>query len=138
MYYIYHSSSIHLVILVINSYRMTLLFFCLSGLDVLNSLDLTESKKKEIIDWIYAQQILPDPSNGNHTATAQRPFFSNIVCFIADSSKVCGFRGSSFLGIPFSQVILICCPFSFIHSPHPSSHINRPCTPIHVTVVTLL
>ena len=46
-------------------YRMTLLFFCLSGLDVLNSLDLTESRKKEIIDWIYAQQILPDPNNGD-------------------------------------------------------------------------
>ena len=42
---------------------MTLLFFCLSGLDVLNSLETIEDRKAEIIDWIYAQQILPDATN---------------------------------------------------------------------------
>ena len=44
-------------------HRMTLLFFSLSGLDVLDSLDLTPSRKLEIIDWIYAQQVFPDPSD---------------------------------------------------------------------------
>ena len=40
--------------------RMTLLFFCLSGLDVLDAVDFQTERKSEIIDWIYAQQILPD------------------------------------------------------------------------------
>ena len=44
-------------------HRMTLLFFSLSGLDVLDSLDLTPTRKLEIIDWIYAQQVFPDPSD---------------------------------------------------------------------------
>ena len=43
--------------------RMTLLFFCLSGLDVLNSLETVNDRRAEIIDWIYAQQILPDATD---------------------------------------------------------------------------
>ncbi len=42
---------------------MTLLFFSLSGLDVLDAIDLSPARKSEIIDWIYAQQILPDSIN---------------------------------------------------------------------------
>ena len=42
---------------------MTLLFFSLSGLDVLDSLNFPLAKKSEIIDWIYAQQVIPDSNN---------------------------------------------------------------------------
>lgn len=41
--------------------RMTLLFFGLSGLDVLNALDsIPAEEKQEIVEWIYAMQVLPD------------------------------------------------------------------------------
>ena len=44
-------------------HRMTLLFFCLSGMDVLNCLNISPSRRYEIIEWIYSQQVLPDPNN---------------------------------------------------------------------------
>ncbi len=46
-------------------YRMTILMFGLSGLDLLSALDtvVPDSYKQEIIEWIYAQQVLPDRSN---------------------------------------------------------------------------
>ena len=46
-------------------YRMTLAFFCLSGLDLLGALEseIPEERRKIWIDWIYAQQILPDEKN---------------------------------------------------------------------------
>ena len=39
--------------------RMTILFFAISGLDVLGSLEksLNEERKREIIDWIYSLQV---------------------------------------------------------------------------------
>lgn len=40
--------------------RMTLLFFVISGLDLLGALDDISSKQREdIIEWIYAQQVVP-------------------------------------------------------------------------------
>ncbi len=38
---------------------MTVLFFALSGLDVMNALDTIEDQKNDIIKWIYAQQVVP-------------------------------------------------------------------------------
>jgi len=63
--------------------RMTFLYFCISGLDLLGALDdvLTPEIKKKTIDWIYAQQIHPDPNIGN--------------------IGQCGFRGGPFLGHKF-------------------------------------
>ncbi|XP_037793002.1 geranylgeranyl transferase type-1 subunit beta-like [Penaeus monodon] len=41
--------------------RMTVLFFTLSGLDLLNALDeIDDAERKHIIDWIYSLQILPE------------------------------------------------------------------------------
>ena len=41
--------------------RMTLMFFAVSGLDILNSLDsLSPKLKEEIVEWIYSQQITPN------------------------------------------------------------------------------
>lgn len=64
--------------------RMTLLFFAVSGLDVLNALDSVSTEERQhIIEWVYAQQILPDANDPD----------KNI--------QFCGFRGSSYLGAPF-------------------------------------
>lgn len=44
-------------------YRLTIAFFALSGLDVLDSLDVITDEKEKIIDWIYSLQVLPDAQN---------------------------------------------------------------------------
>ncbi|XP_009875164.1 PREDICTED: geranylgeranyl transferase type-1 subunit beta-like, partial [Apaloderma vittatum] len=61
-------------------FMLTIAFFALSGLDMLDSLDVVN--KDDIIEWIYSLQVLPteDRSNLNR----------------------CGFRGSSYLGMPFN------------------------------------
>jgi hypothetical protein len=45
--------------------RMTLAFFGLGGIDLLNMVEKVYSlQQRELwIDWIYAQQILPDKDN---------------------------------------------------------------------------
>jgi geranylgeranyl transferase type-1 subunit beta len=46
-----------------DSTRLTMGFFAISGLDILNALDVLDDKKKEhIIDWIYRLQVVPDSS----------------------------------------------------------------------------
>ncbi|XP_014259826.1 geranylgeranyl transferase type-1 subunit beta [Cimex lectularius] len=42
--------------------RISILFFCVSGLEVLNALDkeINDDLKKDICNWIYRLQILPD------------------------------------------------------------------------------
>jgi geranylgeranyl transferase type-1 subunit beta len=43
--------------------RLTIAFFAISGLDILNALDVLDEKKKgHIIDWIYRLQVVPDGS----------------------------------------------------------------------------
>lgn len=42
--------------------RITVAFFALSGLDILNSLDSVENDKNNIIEWIYHNQKLPNES----------------------------------------------------------------------------
>ncbi|KAG8598132.1 hypothetical protein GDO81_002508 [Engystomops pustulosus] len=60
--------------------RLTIAFFALSGLDMLNSLHVVD--KVEIIEWIYSLQVLPTEDKSNLDR--------------------CGFRGSSCLGLPFN------------------------------------
>ena len=36
------------------------MFFSLSGLDLLGALQEVESMRVDIVEWIYAQQVLPD------------------------------------------------------------------------------
>ena len=44
---------------------MTILFFCLSGLDILDNISVIDSERRaDIIEWIYSHQILPDLSDG--------------------------------------------------------------------------
>ena len=61
---------------------MTILFFGLSGLDVLDGMnEVSCQDKAEMVDWIYAQQIVPNKSHSN--------------------LHQCGFRGGSFIGAPY-------------------------------------
>lgn len=64
---------------------MTLAFFCLGSLSLLGQLDtvLPEQDKKDWIEWIYAQQVLPDPDEPSR------------------NDYHCGFKGSSWAGHPF-------------------------------------
>ena len=40
---------------------MTLLYFVLAGLDLLDAVNqIPETKRFEIVEWIYGQQVLPD------------------------------------------------------------------------------
>ncbi|XP_076066537.1 geranylgeranyl transferase type-1 subunit beta [Oratosquilla oratoria] len=72
--------------------RMTVLFFALSGLDLMETVeDISSAERKQIIDWIYTLQILPQ--EGQY------------------ESSHCGFRGgSSLMGdstkMPKSQSVL--------------------------------
>ena len=36
-----------------------MLFFALSGLDIMNALEISDKLREDIINWVYAQQILP-------------------------------------------------------------------------------
>ncbi|KAK7481336.1 hypothetical protein BaRGS_00027416 [Batillaria attramentaria] len=65
----------------LDTHRMTLAFFALSGLDLLGALDEIEQDRDAIIEWIYSLQVVP---NSQGTNLSQ-----------------CGFRGSSTLGNPF-------------------------------------
>lgn len=46
------------------TYRMTVLYFALSGLDLLEGLELKEPERRQIITWIYSLQILPTEDKG--------------------------------------------------------------------------
>ncbi|WAR28678.1 PGTB1-like protein [Mya arenaria] len=61
--------------------RMTIAFFALSGLDMLDALRVVEKEKSSMIEWIYSLQVLPNKEGSNST--------------------LCGFRGSATLGNPF-------------------------------------
>ncbi|XP_078698686.1 geranylgeranyl transferase type-1 subunit beta-like [Branchiostoma floridae x Branchiostoma belcheri] len=62
--------------------RLTVAFFALSGLDLLGALDTVN--KQEIIDWIYSLQVLPDKDDEDKNLFR------------------CGFRGSSTIGVPYN------------------------------------
>ena len=69
--------------------RMTLLFFSIFAIDLLcdmkvyyNSSEELKSEKQDIIEWIYAQQVISNATKGINYG---------------------GFRGGSFLGVPFNN-----------------------------------
>ena len=39
--------------------RITISYFAISGLDVLDRLDLLEGRRQEIVDWLYLSLICP-------------------------------------------------------------------------------
>ena len=42
---------------------MTIAFFAISGLDVIDRLEVLDKKKEELVDWIYSLQILPNETS---------------------------------------------------------------------------
>lgn len=68
--------------------RLTLAFFCLAGLDILNALQLDEAERRRAIDWVYSLQVLPAHSPPAAIETD-------------DAIGMCGFRGSNWLGMPY-------------------------------------
>lgn len=71
------------------------LFVFLCGLPC----SLTPTRKQQLIDWIYAQQIQPDPTTG--------------------AVKQCGFRGGSSIGVPYNS------PSSHSEFPYDDAHIAQ-------------
>ncbi|KYQ92194.1 hypothetical protein DLAC_07041 [Tieghemostelium lacteum] len=67
------------------STHSSLVYFIVSGLDLLGRLDLLDSQKEHIISWAYSLQILPSQNNQSDEV--------NI--------KNCGFRGAHYIGLPF-------------------------------------
>ena len=56
---------------------MTILFFCLSGLDILDNISVIDSERRaEIIEWIYSHQILPDQSDGKKETKRENGWFN--------------------------------------------------------------
>jgi hypothetical protein len=47
------------------SNRLTIVYFGLSSLDVLSSLDRVDDLRDAIIDFVYSLQVLPDKSQGS-------------------------------------------------------------------------
>lgn len=82
---------------------MTLAFFCLGALSLLGELEnnVSEQNKRDWIDWIYAQQVLPAKDSD-------------------DNKAVCGFRGSSWSGRTFEPYAVSCddinCCFIYYYS----------------------
>ncbi|XP_070543035.1 geranylgeranyl transferase type-1 subunit beta-like [Ptychodera flava] len=87
--------------------RLTIAFFALSGLDLLNALDTIEEEKQDIINWIYSLQVLPDKDDRGKNLSK------------------CGFRGSSTIGLPYNE------------SRDPSSAVNYDCGHIAMTYTGL-
>lgn len=54
---------------------MTILFFCLSGLDLLDSLHILNDRRDGIIEWIYSQQVF------NESQSRRFLFLSAMIYF---------------------------------------------------------
>src|SRR4051812_26624817 len=59
--------------------RVTLAYFVISSLDLLDATDKWDRPK--LIDWIYAQQILPDP-NDPRTVMPRSHYYMFVVIII--------------------------------------------------------
>lgn len=66
---------------------MSLAFFAVCGLDVLNSLDiLSEERREEICDWIYRYQVISDPKSPKQCSGFQGSSTINIFGEEANAS----------------------------------------------------
>jgi geranylgeranyl transferase type-1 subunit beta len=71
--------------------RLTLAYFVLNSLNLLNQLDDDKLvDKKKTIDWIYSLQVVPDANDPNH------------------NEQNFGFRGSPFFGTEFNPQCKSC------------------------------
>ena len=62
-YFLYHMRMLPTIYTSLDTNRMTALYFCLSGLDLMDALDHLEQPRERIVEWIYAMQILPTVSS---------------------------------------------------------------------------
>jgi len=99
-----------------DSQRVTVIFFAIAGLDILNALD--KINKQEVIEWLYAQQltheikeegmkisslffILSPPNSNESTNMKAFQNFPKIILFFVLGEDRAGFRGASFFGFPY-------------------------------------
>jgi len=62
-----------------DSTRLTMAFFAISGLDILNALDVLDDEKKEhIISWIYRLQVVPDGSRKKNWYMVEKRYILSI------------------------------------------------------------
>ena len=78
------------------NFRVTVAFFALSGLDVVDALGIIENDKENIINWIYSNQVLPNKdgenrslNNSSHDSVVLKLtiFNFNIIFFTLKSVK---------------------------------------------------
>ncbi|KAI8622130.1 geranylgeranyl transferase type-1 subunit beta [Chytriomyces sp. MP71] len=100
--------------------RMAMAFYALSGLDVCGAIDIefVAKNKKDWIEWIYAQQVLPSWD----VATQQPPARSAWTSF--------GFRGSPSSGRPFAPKATLADKWC-----HDTSHIAMTYTALALLVI---
>lgn len=81
---------------VLDTNRLSIVFFSVSALDLLGKLDeaLGDKKKRSVIDWIYALQVLPKDVSEEETPKRAKNW---------DHWKQAGFIGGTFLGTPFNS-----------------------------------
>jgi geranylgeranyl transferase type-1 subunit beta len=106
-YFLYHLRSLPDVYSSLDTNRITVCYFCLSALDLLDSVNMVQSPE-EIIEWIYSLQCIPQKSNTTTTATTTVETedwgYLNNMCLpcntelTPDSCRHCGFLGSAYLG----------------------------------------
>lgn len=85
----------------IPSFRLTLVFFCIGGLDLLSKGSsysyLDEKEKKEIIEWIYSMQLDCQKQKGPGEDKYSHKQFVNPILVILSGRY--GFRGSNSCGV---------------------------------------
>lgn len=85
-FFLYHLRSLPGPYGSLDTSRMTILYFAVSGLDVLGAIDMLPAEKKAaIVNWIYSLQILPDPNDQASGALVFQPKFSTQYCSTAVS-----------------------------------------------------
>ena len=63
--------------------RMAVLYFALSGLDLLDALsELDKEERQHIINWIYSLQILPGNDRGNDHVVLYEPYLDTSFIMI--------------------------------------------------------
>lgn len=60
-------------------FRMTVAFFSVSGLDILNALKVIEKERKDIIEWVISLQVVPNEDGNYDTVSHEEKMRSNVA-----------------------------------------------------------
>ena len=87
-YFVYHLKCLPDAYITLDTTRLTVCYFCLSGLDLLDALDAIPQGKQAIVDWIYSLQVVAAEDGGqdNHGGCDKHEW------------RDCGFIGGGFAG----------------------------------------